>query len=181
MKKTVWVCGLIAGIICSSWFYYAIASGAFDSNHFDMGMIYGYASMILGFSLIFVAIKMYRDKQLGGSISFGKAFLVGLYVTLIASTVYVISWLIYFYNFAPDFMEQYTNYMVEDMKANGKSQEVINAQLAEMAPMAEMYKKPVFVVLFTYMEILPVGLILCLVAALILKKKRKGEQQAVVS
>jgi Protein of unknown function (DUF4199) len=179
MKKTVWVCGIIAGIISSAWFYVAMGSGSWDSKDFENGMIYGYAAMLLAFSLIFVAIRMYRQK-LGGQITFGKAFLVGLYVTLIASTMYVLSWMIYFYNFAPDFMDQYANYMIEQMRANGKSNGEITAKMAEMAPMAEMYKKPAFVILFTYMEILPVGLLLSLVAALILKRKARTGQEAVV-
>jgi hypothetical protein len=174
MKKTVWICGVIAGLICSSWFYFAMASGAWDKNDFEMGMVYGYATMLLAFSLIFVAISMYR-KQLGGYIKFGKAFLVGLYVTLIASTIYVLSWLVYYYNFAPDFMDQYASYMIEQARASGKSQAQIDAQIAEMKPMTEMYKNPVYVILFTYMEILPVGLLLSLVAALILKRKPRPD------
>src|SRR5688500_10637572 len=100
MKKIVWIFGLIAGLISTSGFFYNMVSGDAHFENMEMGMVYGYASMLLAFVLIFVAIKQYRDKVRGGTITFGKAFMVGLYVTLIASTVYVLTWMVYYYNFA---------------------------------------------------------------------------------
>ena len=75
MKKTVLIYGLIAGIISCMGFF--LLSKNMD---FDKGMIYGFGSMIVAFSLIFVAVKNYRDKHNGGIISFGKAFQIGLYI-----------------------------------------------------------------------------------------------------
>jgi hypothetical protein len=170
MKKIVMVCGLIAGLIVSAMLVITLVIYK-SSGDFEHGMIYGYASMLLAFSLIFVGIKNYRDKYNHGVINFGKAFKIGLFITLIASTIYVIVWLIDYYFFIPDYGEKYAAQMLEKLKASGASQMEVAKQTKEMASFSEMYKNPLFNALITYSEIIPVGLIVSLVSSLILKKK----------
>ena len=136
-------------------------------------MIYGYTLMILAFSFIFVATKITRDKYNGGTISFGKAFRVGLYITLIASTIYVIVWLIDFYTFNPDFAEKYAASVLDNLKASGASQAEVTQKTADLAKLGEMYKNPIFVILLTYAEIFPVGLLISLINAWVSKRKNK--------
>lgn len=170
MKRIVLVYGAISGVIISLFLVssigYCYASGNFEGN-----MLVGYASMILSFSLIFVGIKNFRDKQNEGIISFGKAFQIGLYITLIASTCYVLTWLIDYYFFIPDFMEKFSNHALEMAKSNGESAAEISQKSKEMETYKEMYKSPIGVTLLTYLEILPVGLLVSVISALILKKK----------
>lgn len=172
MKKIVIVNGLIAGAIVAAMFL--ITMGLYHNNgNFEGGMLIGYASMLLAFSLIFVAIIRFRDKYNNGVISFGKAFRIGLYITLIASTIYVVTWLIDYYVFIPDFADKYAASMMDKIKNSGASAAEIAKQAKEMDSFKEMYKNPVMVVLFTYLEILPVGLLLTLIASFILKRKVK--------
>lgn len=172
MKKIVIVNGIIGGIITGGMFL--VTMGLYHNNgDFDGGMWVGYASMLLAFSLIFVAIIRYRDKYNDGIISFGKAFRIGLYITLIASTIYVITWLVDYYVFIPDFAEKYAAAAIQKLKAAGASAAEISSTAKQMDSFKEMYKNPVMVILFTYLEILPVGLLLSLVAALVLKRKVK--------
>lgn len=170
MKKIVLTYGAISGIIVSLFLLssvgYCYATGNFQGN-----MWVGYASMILAFSLIFVGIKNFRDKQNEGIISFGKAFKIGLFITLIASSFYVITWLIDYYFFIPDFMEKFENQAIQSLKSSGASTSEISEKTAEMAGYKEMYKNPLWVIVLTYMEIVPVGLLVSLISALILKKK----------
>lgn len=175
MKKTVIVFGLISGLIISS--LLTITTICYSSNHFEGSEVLGYAGMLVAFSFIFVGIKNYRDKYNGGVISFGKAFMTGLYITLIGSTMYVLAWLIIFYNFMPDFMEKYSAYMINQAKASGLTQTELNKKVAQMSSMKEMYKSTVFVILMTYLEILPVGLIVSLISAVILKRKSEARSQ----
>ena len=105
MKKIILVCGLISGIIVSVFMVSSIAV-CYSSSDFEGNMLLGYAAMLLSFSLIFVGVKNFRDKYNGGFVSFGKAFQIGLLITLIASTVYVIVWLIDYYLFVPEFIEK---------------------------------------------------------------------------
>ncbi len=171
MKKNVIVCGLIAGFISTAWMFGLMITGSSDQMDFDNGMWIGYASMLLAFSLIFVAVKNFRDHHNGGLITFGKAFKIGLLVTLIASTVYVLVWLVDYFYFIPDFSEKYAAHFIEQKRAEGASEETIALHTKEMAEFSRLYKNPLFNALITYTEILPVGLLISLVAALILKRK----------
>lgn len=176
MKKIILICGLIAGFISSAWaiFYISISE-----THADMenGMIYGYTAMIIGFSFIFVGVKNYRDKHNDGLITFGKAFKIGFYITLIASTVYVVAWLIDYYYFIPDFIDDYIVHTLKKMKTDGATQLQLDAKAAEMNEFKEMYQNPLFNAMVTYTEIMPPGLIISLISAAILKKNAKPEGQ----
>ena len=77
MKKTILICGVAAGLISTSMFIGLMILGKAADHDFKNGLIYGYSLMILAFSLIFVGTKIMRDKYLGGSIGFGRAFMVG--------------------------------------------------------------------------------------------------------
>ena len=173
MKKIIWVCGVIAGVISVTW---GVAGEALVGDNLSLNtrLVFGYATMILAFSLIFVAIKNYRDNQNNGQITFGKALRIGLLVTLIASTVYVVVWMIDFKYFVPDYGEKYTAQAIAEMKASGASAAEIKKQGAEMAATMAKYKSSAFFrVMFTYLEIVPVGIVISLIAALILKKNAK--------
>jgi hypothetical protein len=178
MKKNVLVFGLIAGAIVSFFMVWHMATGI-DTGNWDNAMLIGYASMIVAFSFVFVGIKNYRDKYNGGVITFGKAFMTGLWITLIASTMYVVVWMIYYHFFVPDFMDKYAAHMIEDAKAAGQTAAQIEKQMEEIAWYKEMYKNPLFVFLFTYLEILPVGLLITLISSFILKRKQKNEADVV--
>jgi uncharacterized membrane protein len=170
MKKNVIVFGLIAGLIVSVLMVLSMARCYSDPN-LEHSMLIGYASMVLAFSFIFVGIKNYRDKYSDGLITFGKAFKIGLYISLIASTIYVIVWLIDFYVFIPDFMDRYIAQALREAKSDGASAAELAEKTKELAANQQLYKNPIMVILFTYMEILPVGILVSLAAAFILKRK----------
>ena len=169
MKKIVLVYGIIAGLIVTGMM--AFSTGYYCAKgDFEGGMIYGYSAMIIAFSMIFVGVKSFRDKHNGGMINFGKAFKIGLFISLIASTIYVIGWLINYYFFMPDFMDKYAAVMIDKAKASGISADELAKKTADMAQMKEWYKNPLFVILMTYVEILPIGVIVTFITALVLKR-----------
>ncbi len=170
MKKIIIVYGLIAGVIVAT--VMAVSTAVYhNTGNFTGGMVIGYASMLIAFSMIFVGTKSYRDKHNNGSISFGKAFKIGILITAIASTIYVITWLINYYCFMPDFGDKYAAQVIEQLKVSGASTEAITKETTKMNEFAQMYKNPFFNAMVTYIEILPVGLIVTLISALILKRK----------
>lgn len=132
----------------------------------EVSMFFGFAGMLLAFIFVVLGIKQQRDAN-NGFISLGKAFLTGFWITLIISTIYVVVWLIIFYNFFPNFAEHYT-----DMAIAKASPDEVAKVTEDMNSFKEMYKSPIMVILLTYMEILPLGIVFSLISALILKKKQ---------
>jgi len=173
MRKNIVIYGLTAGTLISifmlaSMNYISYCEGNID---YETSMLIGYASMLVAFSLVYVGIRNFRDKYNGGVISFGKAFKIGILMVLIASTMYVVAWLIDCFFFIPDFGEKYAAKMLDDLKASGASQSEIDKETTKMANFVTMYKSPFFNAMMTYLEILPVGLIVTLISSLILKRK----------
>ncbi|MGV3638572.1 MAG: DUF4199 domain-containing protein [Flavobacteriales bacterium] len=168
MKRIILTYGIIAGLIVSAMMWFTLGDGEHD---WENGEMIGYTTMVIALSMIFFGVKDYREKHLGGSITFGKAFLVGLYITLIASTMYVASWMVVSANTEKDFMESYIAHTEAKMKERGTPEAEITAEVEKMRAMGELYKNPVVKVGFTYMEILPVGLLISLVCAAILKRR----------
>ena len=178
MKKNSIIYGLIAGIVVSISMLFSInyishVDGKVDYN---TSLLIGYASMLIAFSLVYVGIRNYRNKYNAGVISFGKAFKIGIMIVLIASTIYVVAWLIDYFFFIPDFMEKFSAQELDKLKASGASQIEIDKKTKEMADFARMYKNPLFNAMMTYAEILPVGLIVTLISSLILKRKNNTKQ-----
>jgi Protein of unknown function (DUF4199) len=166
MKRNVLIFGLVIGaILCANMI--VMVNLMYTNTDFKGNDIVGYAAMVVMFSLIFFGIRNYRNKQLDGYISFGKAFKMGTLIALVGSTMYVVVWLFYYYLFVPDFIEVYSSYVLKECSASD-----LPAKTAEMTNFKEMYKNPLFVILITYSEVLPIGLVVALVSALILKKKQ---------
>ncbi|MBL7939591.1 MAG: DUF4199 domain-containing protein [Flavobacteriales bacterium] len=168
MKRIILTYGIIAGVIVSAMMWLTLGSGKHD---FDNGEMIGYTTMVIALSTIFFGVKAYRDKQQGGAITFGKAFLIGLYITLVASTMYVASWMLMSATTDQDFVQQYYEHMKTKMESNGTPPAEMEAQLEEMREFGELYKNPLVKIGFTYVEILPVGLLLSLICAGFLRRK----------
>jgi len=138
---------------------------------FDHSLVIGYSSMVLSFLLVFFGVRSYRDTVAAGAIGFGKAFQVGLLISLITCVMYVLAWEIAYFNFFPDFLEKYSASVLEKMHTAGKTAAEIQKKTDELATMAKYYKNPLFNSAITFMEVFPVGLIVTLVSAAILRRK----------
>lgn len=168
MKKNILIFGLIIGtILCINMII--MINMMYNDPDFKGNDIVGYTVMVVTFSLIYFGIRKYRNKYLDSFISFGKAFKIGALVAFVGATIYVIVWLFYYYLFAPDFMDVYTVYILENTAESD-----LQAKTVEMANFKEMSKNPLFVILITYSEVLPIGLVVALISALMLKKKQKN-------
>ncbi len=170
MKKNVLIYGSIGGLITAAWVLVAMVV---FSHGLDMtlGMALGYTSMFIANIFLVVGVKNYRDKYNGGVITFGKAFKVGILITLLASTIYVVNWLIYDYASGSRVMESYTQSMHDELVASGASETAVAQQDAEMKEFMIQYQNPFFKAAMTYMEILPMGILFTLITAIALRRK----------
>ena len=164
MKYIILKNGIFGGIIVS---IVMISMTLYMKTYPDRepSAIIGFSSMLLAFIFVIRGIKQERETS-SDVITFGKAFLTGLSISLVISTIYVIVWLIVYYNFFPNFMEQYS-----EMVLKKTNPEELAAKTAEMNQMKEWYKSPIMIILLTFMEILPIGIVVSLIGALVLKKK----------
>ena len=128
---------------------------------------------MLSFLLVFFGIRSYRDNVGNGEISFGRAFTVGILITLISCICYVVTWLILYYNFMPDFAEKYGNYIMESARSSGASEAEIAKTAEQMKNMKGYLDNPFINAAFTFLEPFPVGLLITLISALILRKRHR--------
>ena len=170
MKRTVLIFGLISGGLMAAMMFGTLPF--MDKIGFDRGEIIGYTSMVIAFLLVFFGIRSYRENVGGGYISFGRALAVGLLITAISTAMYVVAWEIIYFKVAPDFGEKYSAYYINKLKATGISQAELNVQIAKINEFKQLYANPIFNGLITFLEPLPIGLIVTLISALILRKRR---------
>ena len=172
MKKIVLTFGLISGAILS---LMMVATMPFiDKIGFDNSEILGYTTMVLSFLMVYAGIRSYRDNIGRGSITFTRAVGVGMLITLISCLCYVVTWEILYFSLPSmhQFMDKYAAYMVDQARASGASQEAIQVQLREIGKYKELYENPLFNVAITFSEPFPVGLLITLISAAILKKRK---------
>ena len=172
MQKYVFTYGGIAGAVIILSMILSLSLAGIESENMASLQWLGYLIMIVAFSLIFIGIKRYRDRELGGVIKFSTAALLGLGMTLIASVIYVVVWEINLELTDHAFIADYTRSAIEKKEAAGVSGAELEAYVAEMAKMEEQYANPLFRVPITFLEIFPVGLLISLVAAAVLRNSR---------
>lgn len=171
MRKTVLTFGSIGGAVIAVLISATVPFA--DRIGFDKGVIIGYTTMILAFMFVFFGVRSYRENVGDGQISFGRAFAVGILITLIVCICYVVAWEIIYFKFMPDFMDKYANYAIAKAKAAGASQPAIDAQLQQMKQLKVMLDNPLINAAMTFTEPFPVGLLVTLISAAVLRKKRK--------
>lgn len=171
MKRTVLIFGLISGAISVSMII--VVTAFMDRIGFDRAEILGYTTIVLSFLLVYAGVRSYRDNVRGGVISFKSAFGVGLLITLISCACYVVAWEILYFNseFFQQVMDKYATYMIDQTKASGASPEAVEEQIRFVARMKELYRNPLFNAAITFTEPFPVGLIISLISAAILRRK----------
>ncbi|HET6680996.1 MAG TPA: DUF4199 domain-containing protein [Gemmatimonadaceae bacterium] len=176
MKRTVLTFGLIAGAILSAMMLLTIPFQ--DEIGFERGAVIGYTTMVLAFLLIYFGVRSYRDNVAGGTIRFGRAFVVGGLIAVVASLCYVATWQVVYYKLAPDFMTKYQAHVLEKARADGESEEVLAQRREEMGRFVELYRNPAFNMGMTFLEPMPVALLVVLVSAGVLSRRNRGASTA---
>ena len=170
MKKIVLTFGLIAGAVLSA--LMAAMLPFVEDVGFDNGMILGYTTMVVAFLLVFFGVRSYRDNVAGGRVGFWRAFAVGLSIAAVASVCYAAMWHFYSQRYAQDFIPKYQAHVLEKARAEGATEQEIARQRAELEDFARQYENPAFKAAVTFFEPMPVGLIVALLSAGFLSRRR---------
>ena len=169
MHKTAFRHGLLAAAIIILFivvFYFLFS----PKTLLDLGEAFGYAVMVIAMSMVFIGIKRYRDNELNGYISFGKAFGMGVYIAFIGSFIYGIFEGIFYE--ASDFKEIYIDFYMDKIQSSGQSPEVIQQQINQFNQDMAMWDSAFSMGLIMFLTVLILGTVIALISAFILKKKQ---------
>lgn len=172
MKKTVLTFGLISGAVSSSMLLLSLP--LIDRIGFDKGMILGYTTIVMSFMLVFFGIRSYREQSADGTLTFNRGFQVGILITLISCACYVATWELVYFKLKPGFTDQYMAYALDQVRKSGASPEVVAKTEREIREFRVQYDKLWVNAAYTFMEPFPVGLVVTVISAAVLRKKRAG-------
>ena len=161
------VAGLIVGVPLS-----VISITLNGHTLLSWGMVIGYVLMLVALSTVFVAIKRYRDTELGGVIGFWRALGLGLGISIVAGIIYVLAWEATIAITHMDFAGTYANSLIEQKKAAGVTGEALARFTAEMEQFKVQYANPLYRLPMTFTEIFPVGVLVSLISAGLLRNSR---------
>jgi hypothetical protein len=170
MKRIILTFGIAAGLIVivpMSLLLTSTEPGNAAHSHFT-----GYLIMLLALSLIFFGVKRLRDRELGGAIRFLPALLAGLGISAVAGVIYVIGWEITLAATDFAFIDRYSTAAIEAARAKGASPAEIARVVADMDDFRRQYANPLIRLPFTFIEIFPVGLLVSLISAALLRNSR---------
>lgn len=148
---------------------------AFDPAKGEMpenGALIGYGTMLVALTAVFLGVKQYRDKEKGGVIKFLPALGVGLGISAVASLGWVIAWEVSLAMTKFDFVATYYGAMIDQAQADGASAERIAQLRQESESFGAMYANPVIRMGITFVEMFPIGVVISLISAALLRNSR---------
>lgn len=172
MKKTVLTFGFISGAMMA---VLMLATMPFIHKlGMNGGLVVGYTSIVLSFMMVFFGVRSYRENIGGGTISFGRAFAVGIFIALISSICYVLTWEVIYFG-VPGFAEKFWTTYEAQIRNSGDTPQNIQAQLEQSKNLKPLLDNPLISSAMVFIEPFPVGLVITLISALILRKRNKPE------
>jgi hypothetical protein len=171
MFDKIWKFGLIGGLLAGVPLSIIVITMGHQQSMLN-GMVVGYTIMLVALSTIFVAIKRYRDVDRGGVVRFLPAFGMGLAISVVAGVIYVIAWESSVAIAHLDFADAYAKMMVEGARKNGATGAALAKAVAEADAFKAQYANPLFRWPMTFAEIFPVGVLVSLISAALLRSPR---------
>jgi hypothetical protein len=162
--------GGLAAVVLAA--FIAVVGVLHERVAFVATLTFGYSVMLVAMSFVFVGVKRYRDVEGGGVIRFWRALGLGLLIALIAGIAYALLWEVYLAATHYRFFDDYIAKAMSDARASGKSAAAIAKMTTEFESMRTMYANPLFRLPMTFMEVAPVGVLVALVSAILLRNPR---------
>jgi hypothetical protein len=173
MTRHIALYGFIAGLIVATpMVWLMVISPANSHQSPEEGLLYGYLTMLVALTAVFLGVKHYRDKVLGGAIKFMPAFLLGLGISAVASIMYALAWELSLALTHFDFAASYGKSLIEAARAKGASAAELQKVTAEAEAFKKSYANPFYRFPVTFLEMFPVGVLISLISAAVLRNSR---------
>jgi len=130
---------------------------------------------VLSFLLVYFGVRSYRDNVAGGKIRFGRALVVGTLIMVVASVCYVATWEVIYFGIRPDYAARFEQVALAKARSGGGSPQAIQRKVADAQRFLRLYRNPAINAAITFLEPLPVGLVIALVSAGVLSRRRRRE------
>jgi len=166
MRRIVLTYGLISGAIGAG---LMLAQVPFMDGS-GRALITGYTGIVLAGLLVFFGIRSYRDNVGNGKISFGRGLAVGILIALISAACYVAAWEVVYFS-SPGIADHIFDQQVEQLRATGAPQAKIDEAVREVESFKKLYANPFVNAAFTFVEPFPIGLLIALISAGILRRR----------
>ena len=174
MKQQIIKYGLIAGTIIvlipsiSGWIM------GYGEDTFATGEVIGYATMIFSLMMIFVAAKQYQTAHPDLILGFKELFFLGAGISLIAGIIFGIYNVIYVLYIEPDFMQNYYEYSINNIRDSAISPEIAEQQIAEIESQKEMFMNPIVNFFLIFITVFVIGLIVSVISVLFQRDKNQA-------
>ena len=155
MKATIFKYGLYSFLTAAVLFTLGLIIGQGQEADYSTGEILGYLSIVISLLFVFFGIKHFRDKINNGIVSFKKALIIGLLISVLAGIGVAIVDAIYTTFINPDFFDEYTQMMIDQ----GRGDDVIEMGSGLMA-------------IVMFLTVFIIGIIISLISSLILQRKK---------
>ena len=142
-----------------------------DNLSYSVQEIIGYASMVVSLSFVFFGIRHFRDKINDGTVSFGKALLLGLAISLITALAFGVLDVVYIKYINPDFTEEYYARSLERLEETLPAAE-FESERVKMESEKQLFMNPVISFIVMSMTVLIIGFIISLLSAMVLQRKK---------
>lgn len=172
MNKPILTYGLISGAIAA---VLMLVTALYMRNELDFknGELIGYTGILLSMLFVYLGTRSYRDNLHGEVFSFSQAFRVSILITVISCAIYVVASFIVFSTLLPDFMDKYVEHIMANLRASGLSEAQLQQEAAKMEQYKVMYRNPLVRIGLTFLEPLPIGLLVSLISSLVLRSKKQ--------
>ena len=124
---------------------------------------------LIALTTVFLGIKHQRDQVQGGVIGFWRALGMGLAISLVAGIFYALAWELVLAVTHMDFAGDYAKSVIAHQKAKGASAAALAKLTAQMDDFQRSYANPAYRMTMTFTEIAPVGVLVSLISAGLLR------------